>query len=380
MATSSAGRAADIIEGRKGPSIPRQPSSDDGSPRGEHSGGRTLGLIGLLIELVLPVGLSAALLLVMASYTSHWNLHSPVGLGVFGFLLAVLSLFLSLLVDAFTLPRRRRAGQRQLLNRADSRWRLVKLILGGAVIPIVALTAANRLELSNHQTPMTLLSDAVRSRLANPEVVRATRLADAVLRSRIAAAKVQGILALQSLNSDAALEQLLRILSDDPTALQTASEYKALSAALASYGVQAKAKLLQRFDGVGVSARPGAPAPPDDPFQREIDGRSEDPAPPASQTVSGSFSLPSFIMQTFLQMGLKEDADLLAFARKTAADDGWSDAVRGQALQLIAKLGGKEDLDGLYAYLESPSALLQAHAMQAIAALQSKVSAAATKG
>jgi hypothetical protein len=54
--------------------------------------------------------------------------------------------------------------------------------------------------------------------------------------------------------------------------------------------------------------------------------------------------------------------------------------VRGQALQLTAKLGGKDDLDGLYAYLESPSALLQAHAMRAIAALQSKLSATATKG
>ena len=326
------------------------------------------------------MALSAALLLVIASYTSHWDLHSPVGLGFFGLLLVVLSLFLSLRVDALTLGRRRRAGKRQLLNRADPRSRLVKFILGGVVIPIVALTAANRLELPNHQTPMTRLSVAVRSRLANPEVVRATRLADAVLRSRIPAAKVQGILALQSLNSDEALDQLLRILSDDPTALKSGSEYQALSAALASYGAQAKPKLLQRFDGVSLSARPGAPAPPDDPFQREIDGRSEDPASPASQTVPGSFSLPSFIMQTFLQMGLKEDADLLAFARKTAADDGWSDAVRGQALELIAKLGGKDDLDGLYVYLESPSALLQAHAMRAIAALQSRVSAAAAKG
>ena len=50
--------------------------------------------------------------------------------------------------------------------------------------------------------------------------------------------------------------------------------------------------------------------------------------------------------------------------------------MRGQALLLIAKLGGKDDLEGLYAYLESPSALLQARAMQAIGALHSKVIAA----
>jgi hypothetical protein len=85
-------------------------------------------------------------------------------------------------------------------------------------------------------------------------------------------------------------------------------------------------------------------------------------------------------MQTLLQMGLREDADLLAFAHQTAADEEWSEAVRGQALQPTAKLGGKDDLDGLYAYLESPNALIQARALRAIAALQSKLSAAATKG
>ncbi len=82
-------------------------------------------------------------------------------------------------------------------------------------------------------------------------------------------------------------------------------------------------------------------------------------------------------MRSLLQMDLKEDADLRAFARQTAADAGWSETVRGQALLLTAKLGGKDDLEGLYAYLESPSALLQAYAMRAIAALESKLSASA---
>jgi hypothetical protein len=99
-----------------------------------------------------------------------------------------------------------------------------------------------------------------------------------------------------------------------------------------------------------------------------------------TQFVGGPGSLPSFIMQTFLQMGLTEDADLLAFARQTAADEEWSEAVRGQALQLTAKLGGKDDLDGLYSYLDNPSPLLQARALGAIAVLQSRLSTAAAKG
>jgi hypothetical protein len=374
------------------------------------SGTRTLGLAGLLVELVLPVALSASVLLVMASYTRHWDLRSGVGLGIFGLLLVALSLFVSLRVDALTLARRQERGKKQLLNRADARSRLVKFILGGVTIPIVAFATANLLELPNHQTPMSL---AIRLRLARPEFGRVEQLGNAVLRARSPAARVQGILALQAMSTDEALDQLLRVLSDDPTALKDGSEYQALSKALASYRVRAKAKLLQRFEQMSPSARPGAPAPPGDLFERyfsvgfeglrsEVNGGPGDPALQArglerlqaaqaelkqavAQVETGTQSvqssdLPGLVMQTFLQMDLKQDAELLGFARRTAADTAWSDAVRGQALLLIAKVGGKDDLDGLYTYLESPSSLLQARAMQAIGALHSKLSEAGAAG
>jgi hypothetical protein len=388
-----------------------QASSNDDSAQDEpilppSSGTRTLGLAGLLVELVLPVALSASLLLVMASYTRSWDLHSSVGLGIFGLLLVALSLFLSLRVDAFTLVRRQERGKKQLFNRANARSRLIKFLLGGVTIPIVAFAAANRLELPNHQTPMAL---AIRLRLAGPEVGLAEQMGNAVLRAQGPAARVQGILALQAMSSDEALDQLLRVLSDDPTALKDGGEYQALSRALASYGARAKAKLLQRFAQLGPSASAGAAAPPGDLFERyfsggfeglksEINGGSGDPAMQArglerlqaaqaelkqalTQVETGTpsaqiSSLPGLVMQAFLQMDLKQDAELLAFARRTAADAAWSDAMRGQALLLIAKLGGKDDLEGLYTYLDSPSSLLQARAMRAIAALHSKLSAA----
>ncbi len=381
------------------------PAQDD-PIKPPRSGTRTLGLVGLLVELVLPVAFSAGLLLVIASYARSWDLHTAVGLGIFGLLLVALSLFVSLRVDAFTLARRRERGKRQLLNRADARSRLVKFILGGVTIPIVAFATANLLELPNHQTPMAL---AIRLSLAKPAVGHAEQVGNAVLRARSPAAKVQGILALQAMRSDEALDQLLRVLSDDPTTVRDGSEYQALSKALASYKAQAKAKLLQRFERARTSASPGAAALPGDLFERyfsvafaglktEINGGNGDPAMQAkglerlqaaqaelsqaltqletgTESVQGS-SLPGLVMQTFLQMELKQDAELLALARRTAADAAWSDAVRGQALLLIAEVGGKDDLDVLYPYLESPSPLLQARAMQAIAALHSKLSAA----
>jgi hypothetical protein len=253
------GIAAGIIEGKGRINIPSQPTSDDGSARGEQPGRSVFGLSGLLIELVLPVVLSAALLLALASYTSYWDLHSPLGLGIFGLLLAALSAVVSLRLDSFTLERRRRSGRRRLFNRPGPRWRLVKFILGGVVIPIAALSAANLFELPNHQTPLALASLAVRSRLAKPEISRAKQLGDAVLRARSPFAKVQGILALQAMASVEAPDQLLRILSEDPTALKNSTEYQALSAALASYAVQTKAKLLLLFNGVPPGDRRSAP-------------------------------------------------------------------------------------------------------------------------
>src|SRR3989475_9704048 len=162
--------------------------SSEESPADEPRGapaheGRTLGLLGLLIELVLPVALSAAFLLAMASYTRHWDLHAPFGLAAFGALLVVLSLFVSLRVDGYTLRRRQERGRRQLLNRADPGWRIVKLVLGGVVIPVAVFAAANLVELRNHQTPMTM---AVRFRLARPEVDPPEQLAVAALHPQAA--------------------------------------------------------------------------------------------------------------------------------------------------------------------------------------------------
>jgi hypothetical protein len=381
---------------------------DPGSAREQPTGppaspGYTLGLGGLLFELIWPATFSAALLLVLARYTPSWDLHTRLGLALFGLLLVTLSLVVSLGLDARSLARRRERGRRQLLNRAGRRARLVKFALGGVAVPIAGLAAATTLELPNHQTAMSMVLNV---RFPRPQNTREEELGDAVLRAPSAAARVQGIRVLQGVGSGEALEQLLRVLRDDPAALKGGSETEALSTALASYGVRARAGLLQRLSEVGPRVRREAAAPSGDLFERylsadfeelrhEIDRRFPDPGELAAgqgrletaeaelRRVLSQFeadtplgevdrSLPGFVMQTFLQMDLKEDAELLAFARTTAGDAGWSDAVRGQALLLIAKVGSKDELDELYGYLENPSPRLQERAMQAIAELQSK--------
>jgi hypothetical protein len=370
----------------------------------KQSRGYTLGLLGLTVELLLPVTLAAALLLVLAGYVPRWNLHTGVGLAVFGMLLVALGLAVSLKLDAWTYSRRAQ-GRRHLLNGTGPRARLVKYVLGGVVIPIAALVAANRIELPNHQTAMSL---AVRLTGPRPQASHAEQLGDAILRGA-ASAKVPGIRALQTMASPEALEQLFRVLREDPAATSGGAETEALSTALASYGDKARPGLLKRLAEVPPGSRREAAAPPGDLFERhfapafdevqhEVDRHVSDAAAKAEEQrrlegareelkrtlgeveadtrpADTDRTLPAFVLTTFLQMSPGEDAELLALARSMAADPAWSDSVRGQALALIARLGSRQDLDALYGQVERSSPLLQARAMQAIADLQSRLAA-----
>jgi hypothetical protein len=364
----------------------------------------SLGLVGLLFELLLPVSLSAVALLVLAAHASYWNLRTPLGLGFFGCLLVVLSLVLSSSLDAWTLARRR--GREPLLNRTGRRARRLKLLLGGLVIPLVALAAANLARLPDRRTPMAAAIDLS---LAQPVSPREARLADAVLRARSPGAKVQGIRALQALASGEALEQLLRILRDDPDALHGGAGSRALSRALASFGAQARPALL-RLAGEGRPAQRPAEAPAAttgdlvtcfsatelEELKRDVE-QIADPAARAAEQARvlranellqatlgeadprlcpGEGGLEGFVLGTLLQMDLKDDGETLAMARTVAGDAGRSEPVRGRALLLVAKLGDKGDLDTLYGQLDDPSPRLQARAMQAIAELQTRLSAA----
>ena len=364
--------------------------------------------MGFLVELVLPAALAGALLLVAASHLPLWDLRTTAGLVVFGVLLVAASVFLSIKVDGLTLARRRKAGASQLLNRAGPWPRLVKFILAGVVVPVAALVAANRVELPGHRTPMAL---AIEASAPAPDVPGESKLAAAVLRASDPAAKVEGIRALQAAATPAALDELLRIAGAEPAALTGGPVSLALVKALASFGAPAAPKLLACLAAIGPAERKAAPGPGAGLFERylapgfeavrgEIEARNLDPAARAAALARlgasedelerslrrvepvavGATGLPALVMRVLLAMNVKRDAGVLAFARALAADAAWSDGVRGEALLLVAKLGGKDDLPGLFAYLDSPSALLRARAMQAIAELEANLTPAGGTG
>jgi hypothetical protein len=343
-------------------------------------------------------------LLVAASYLPFWNLRTTLGLGVFGLLLVVIALALSIKLDSLTLARRQRRGRRLILNRPGAYARLVKFILGGVLVPVAVLLAANRITLPGQKTPMEL---AIEAGTATPVASDTERLAAAVLRAGAAPTKVAGIAALQAVHTPEALEQLLRILGDDPEALRDDEVRVALTKALASFGATAVPQLAERLNGIATGERRTAAEAPGDLFERcfaapfaalaaevaasEADAAARADASARLQAAAAELrravvevnasalpapaatALPAFLMGVFLAMELRHDAALLELGRSVAADAGWSDAVRGQALLLIAKVGGQSDLAVLYAHLDDRGPLLPLRALQAIAALQTRL-------
>ncbi len=106
------------------------------------------------------------------------------------------------------------------------------------------MAAANFSMLPNGSSLMDYYIRTIQTRLT---VTPTSQLGDAILSSTNPATKIQGMKALEAIHTSDALDQLLRVLNSDPSVLKDAGEYEALSQAVASYGADAKLKLLDIF-------------------------------------------------------------------------------------------------------------------------------------
>jgi hypothetical protein len=383
---------------------PTPPNADTPLPeRKPFNLGKALVSVGIyLVELILPVALAAVMLYYVVGYVSLWSLYRTVSLVIFGIVLVALTAGITILYDTLvTFVRRGKTISRKKML-MDFRLRMVRLVVAGLVLPAGVMVAANLVNLPGGGTLMTYY---IQSTLVMPKSTPAVMMGDAVIRTTSPAAKEQGIKTLQTIHSTEALDQLIRILKEG-SALQDAGEYEALSQAIASYGVQAKPQLLDVFQKAPPEKQ--AVSFSDDLYGRylsdsinalrqEITNQTADPRTRQATldqldtAVSGlqrtltdiqsnqlsldyAASQQDFVMHTCLAMNLNQDADLVNFAKVVAANTTYSDGLRGNALLLIAKVGGKGEFDVLYQYLASDRDALKLKAMEAIAALQTKVS------
>ncbi len=349
-----------------------------------------------LAELIIPVIVAVVALYYLAGAVNFWSLAPGLVEIFFGVAVVAISLGLGVAVDAFIGMRTPKAKGAARLRQYQ--LRLVRLALGGLLIPLAVVLIANFVPISGKNTGMVLFIQFAK----RPAQTTPTSLISAtVLHASNPAIRIQGIQALQAIHTLDSLDGLLQILKEDPNALKDGGEYAALVQAVASYGVDAKAKLFDLFQQAEPAASQASAGPAGDLYDRylalaiealkaEIKNQPQSDqklaqvndaaasfksaidALQASGSGGSGASLQDFVLAAFQAMDIKGDADLINFARTTAANPAFSDRVRGQALLLLSAQGGKDELETFYTYLQNTSETLQGYALQAIAAAEAK--------
>jgi len=363
-----------------------------------------LSSLGLLIlEIILPAVLSGGGLWFLFRNFNLWQLNRTLALVLFAVALVAMSFMLGIFLDTITSSKRKGYRKQGIKFGTGALTRLVKLALGGVLLPLALFTAAILVNIPIGGTAMDLF---ILTSQPPVQTTPAEKIASLVIQADNPSIKTLGIQALGGFHSPEGLGQLVRVLNEGSESLRNAVLFQALSKAIASYGIQAKAPLLDAFNKVDPSLRSKSTGLSDDLFARcfagsfeslrnEVKNQNSDPADQEAQlaqvdsaeahlkktladiraqplkAASGDPRL-DFVLRTFLGMNLSQDAALLQFAKTVAADATYPASVRGSALLLIGKLGDKDEFAVLYPYLQADNELLQARALEAIAALQAK--------
>ena len=357
---------------------------------------RILTAAGLyLLEFYLPVILAVALLYWLAGALNLWSMPMVWALVSAGALAIILSAAFVFVIEAFVTRQTPKAKDPKGFQRQKN-MRLVRMALGGVIIPLAIILAANFVRVSDSETALALYARfASSSYLSTP----AATIGDTVLNTHNPAIRVQGIRALQVAHTTQARDQLFRILDKDPNALQDGTEYAALVKAIASYGADARPKLMAIFNQANPAGSQSAVGPASEWYSRyfslpvealkaDIKSTAGDAAEARLARVDAAaealktalndlqpetgtvYSVQDFVLAVFLSLDVKQDQELLNFAKATAANSAYSERVRGQALQLIAAQGGKEALGSIYPFLQNSSEAIQGYALQAILSVE----------
>jgi hypothetical protein len=391
--------AVESVESK--PSQPAPPSKKEAGP----ATGAFLSSLGLLIlEIVLPAVVSAGALWFLFRNFNLWRLNRMLALVLFALALVVMSSMLVIFLDTVTSKKRRGYRKQGAKFGTGELTRLVKLALGGVLLPLALFTAAALVKIPVGGTAMDLF---ILTSQPPGQDTPVEKIATMVIRAKNPSTKALGIQALAGFHSTEGLGQLIRVLNEGEDALRNAWLFQSLSKAIASYGLQAKVPLIDTFNKASPSSRSKSTYASDDFFARcfagsfeslrnEVKNQNPDPTDQEGQLAqvgaveaqlkknlveiqvqpplkdAGGDRRLGFVLRTFLDMNLSQDASLLQFAKSVAADVGYPVSVRGSALLLIGKLGGKNEYAVLFSFLQADNDVLLARALEAIVVLQAK--------
>jgi len=311
----------------------------------------------------------------------------------------ILSIILVYLIEWFR-PYTRRTKEKALRLR---RRNILAALFGLLLTILVSLTI-----LLQPFYGRTLLNRAASYYGTKGEHYFIAKISEAVINTKEAATKIEGIKALSTIHSETSLEQLFNILEQDNTILVQRNVYMAMKEAVASYGLSTKIPLialLQKYDkakkpeaaeiGTDIHTnyfkpifdqlredsekavldeqRKGELLLSLDEMERELKGSLKDIEPLSPELIRGNTIL-DFVLDVFLEFDkLIEDNEIYVLAKNVATDSSYTNYTRSRALLLIAKLGSKKDFDTLVPLLSSDDEVIKVAALKAITILHEKV-------
>jgi hypothetical protein len=345
-------------------------------------------LLKYLIQFVIPVVIALFFWYILATTFKFWRLSGMFIALTFYSILVIVSLAISFGIRWFTGPK-------------DSK-RVLIFILSSMVLPLIVGLAANTIPVSDNETVLTL---ALRRIMGREEYWFVRNIGDTVIHSVSVETKLAGIGALKAINTEMALSELFRILEEDPDILLTYSTYGSLSDAIASYDSLARDRLVKQFYESTQTTK-GTPRGLNfDLYERyfrnsfeSLDQLLAQESLDDQEAQARSLSLDSaavqlretltqlqmgrrryldpslnFVLDTFIEMNLREDNEIYSLAKTIASDSTYAEATRSAAIRLFASLGSRADFELLTSYLDSDSESVKASALEGIEILHRKI-------
>lgn len=283
--------------------------------------------------------------------------------------------------------------------------RLLTSVIGGILIPVLVSSVVSWARVSGHSTLFTIVLGAMKAREEDTFVAS---IGSAIVSAESYETKVQGVYTLAAVRTSASLDELFRVIEQDPVALSDGRFYSSMSEALAFYGSDSRDRLilmLRNRDDMNSSASIW-PAPglhrkyfegSFDELRSDVERAALDAADReaqllrideaevqirvAMQEIESAQSLVErgdpildFVLDTFLLMEEIEDyREIYILSKTIAADPTHLPGTRSRAILLVGKLGSEADLNVLVQYLRNEDESTRATALRAIRNLHQRL-------
>jgi hypothetical protein len=372
-------------------------------------------ILSYMILSILPFIISLSLWYLVVELFELWKLQFYLFLLSYGIIILIFSPLISFTVAGIMKWLGEIGTKSKRKKPATRGQRLFGIVTSGFIIPILLSVLAYLVPVQGEDTVATLL---IRRMKAQPEYSFVEKIGETVILSNSIDTKVAGIEALGIIQTDVALDQLIKILDSEGCNFEdwTALEYRlfsdAMTEAFASYESEVIDPLLKIFYKCDEQ-RKGIPARETDdlhtayfekPFAEIVNQIK------ASRTISSSekeevldrlnkieiqlkldllelekeTSLSGdrgdtgttldLILGSFNQMEKIEQATVLYnLSRRIAVDSSYSDSIRSEAIALTAKLGSQNDFAILLPYLNEGNERIKEATLKAIGVLYNKV-------